>query len=128
MSTDDLALIDERQLVAMEELDRILDGHHVRGPCPVDVVDQRGERRALAAARRAGDEDEPALLGGDLLQDGGQPELVDGADLHGDDAEDQADGAALLEDIAAEPAEAGHAVGEVHFLRFLEALTLLRWT
>ena len=124
VSTDDLALVDERQLIAVEELDRILDGHHVRRPCPIDVVDERGQRGALAAAGRAGDEDEPALLGGDLLQNERQPELVDGPDLHRDDAEDQADGAALLEDVAAEPAEAGHAVGEVHFLRFLEALTL----
>ena len=38
-------------------------------------------------------------------------------DLHRDDAEDQADGAALLEDVAAEAAEARHAVGEVDFLR-----------
>ena len=90
------------------------------------MVDQRRERRALAAAGRAGDEHEPALFVGDLLQDRRQPELVDGANLHRDDAEDEADRAALLEDVDAEASQARHAVGEVDFLRFLELLPLRR--
>ena len=104
-------------VVAVQELDRILDRHHVRRARLVDVVDHRRERRALAAAGRAGDQHEAALFLGDRLEHRRQPELVDRADLHRDDAEDQADRAALLEDVAAEAAEAGHAVGEVDFLR-----------
>ena len=91
---------------------------------PVDVVDHRGERRALAAAGRAGDEHEAALFVGDRLQHRRQPQLVDRPDLHRDDAEDETDGAALLKDVAAEPAEAGDAVGEVDLLRVLEFLAL----
>ena len=60
------------------------------------------------------------------LQDRRQAELVDRADLHRDDAQDEPDRAALLEDVAAEAAEARHAVGEVDFLRFLELLALRR--
>ena len=59
---------------------------------------------------------------------GGSPSSSIGPDLHRDDAEDQADRAALLEDVAAEAAEAGHAVGEVDFLRVLELLALRRRT
>ncbi len=73
----DLALVDDRLMVAVEVLDRILDRHDVRRPRRVDVIDHRGERGALAAAGRAGDEDQAALLLGDLLEDGRQPELVD---------------------------------------------------
>ena len=44
---------------------------------------------------------------------------------HRDDAQDHADRAALLEDVAAEAAEARHAVGEVDLLALLELLALL---
>ena len=102
----DLALVDDRHVVAVQELDRILDRHHVRRARLVDVVDHRRERGALAAAGRAGDEHEAALFLRDLLQHRRQAELVDRADRHRDDAQHEADGAALLEDVAAEAAEA----------------------
>ena len=121
----DLALVDDRLVVPMEVLDRILDRHDVRRARRVDVVDHRGERRALAAAGRAGDEDQPALLLGDLLEDGRQAEVVDRPDAERDDAQDDADRAALLEDVAAEAAEAGHAVGEVDLLGLAELLDVL---
>jgi hypothetical protein len=55
----DLALVDDALLVLVHELDRILDGEDVA--CgSVDVVDHRRERRRLARARRAGDDDEAA--------------------------------------------------------------------
>jgi hypothetical protein len=49
----DLPLVDDRLVVAVQVLDRVLDRHHVRLPGRVDVVDHRGERGALAAAGRA---------------------------------------------------------------------------
>ena len=110
----------------MEELDRILDRHHVRASRAVDVVDHRRERGALAAAGRAGDQHEAAFFLGDSLQDRRQPQLVDRPNLHRDDAQHQADRAALLEDVDAEAPEARHAVGEVELLRLLEFLTLRR--
>ena len=90
----------------------------------VDVVDHAGQRRALAAAGGAGDQDQAALFLGDALEDRRQPQFVDALDPERDDAEDHADGAALLEHVAAEAAQARHAVGEVDFLRVLEALAL----
>src|SRR6476646_2603832 len=62
----DLALVHDGLIVPMEILDRILDRHDVRRARRVDVIDHRGERRALAAAGRAGDEDQPAFLLCDL--------------------------------------------------------------
>ena len=121
-----LALVDDRLRVAVEELDRILDRHHVRLARVVDVVDHRRQRRALAAAGRARDQHEAALFLGDGLEHLRQAQLVDRADLHRDDAKHQPDRAALLEHVAAEAAEPGHAVGEVDFLRVLEFLALLR--
>jgi hypothetical protein len=120
----DLALVHDGALVADEELDRILDRHDVAGLGRVDVVDHRGERRRLPGAGRPGDEDEPALLARQLLEHLRQHELLDRLDLERDDAEHGADRAALLEDVHAEPAEAGHAVGEVHLVRLLELLPL----
>ena len=92
----------------------------------VDVVDHRGERRALAAAGGAGDEHQAALFLRDLLQHRRQAELVDRLDPGRDDAQHQADGAALLEDVAAEAAEPVDAVGEVDVLVLLELLDVLR--
>ena len=88
-----------------------------------------GERGALAAAGRAGDEHEPAFFLGDPLRaPAAAPSSSMVRDLHRDDAEDQPDGAALLEDVDAEAAEARHAVGEVDFLGVLELLALRRRT
>ena len=64
-------------LVPMQVLDRVLDGHDVRGAGRVDLVDHRRERRALAAAGRARDQHEAALLGGNLLQHLRQRQIVD---------------------------------------------------
>ncbi len=102
-----LALVDDRLLVAVQELDRILDRHHVRAavwlmwsisaasvvllPLPVVPVTSTSPRSSSAI----------------VFSTCGRPELVDRPDLHRDDAEHQADGAALLEDVAAEAAEAG---------------------
>ncbi len=119
----DLALRDDGLVVLVQVFDRVLDGDDVRRSRVVDVVDHGREGGALAAARGAGHEHEAALLLRDLLEDGRQVQLVDRLHLEGDD-EHGADGAALLEDVAAEPAEARHAVGEVDLLRVLEPLAL----
>ena len=121
----DFALVDDRPLVADEELDRVLDRHDVAGLVGVDVVDHRGEGGRLARAGRSGHQDEAALLAGDLLQHLGQEQLIDGGDLEGNDAEHDADGAALLEDVDAEPAQAGNAVGEIELVLRLELFLLV---
>ena len=91
----------------------------------VDVVDHRRQRRALAAAGRAGHEHEAALFVGDLAEHRRQQQVVDRQDLRGDDAQHHAHRPALLEDVDAEAAEPGDAVGEVDFLRLDELVALL---
>jgi len=43
----DLTLVDDRLLVGVQDLDRVLDGHDVAAHRRVDVVDHRGEGRRL---------------------------------------------------------------------------------
>ena len=92
----------------------------------VDVVDHRGERRALARTGGAGDEHEAALLVRDALEHLRQAQLVDGRHRRRNDAEDEADRAALVVDVAAEAAQARDAVGQVHLRHLLEPLELRR--
>ena len=63
----DLALVDDAALVAVQDLDRVLDRDDVLAARPVDVADDGGERRRLAGAGRAGDEHEAAMLLGQPL-------------------------------------------------------------
>jgi hypothetical protein len=86
----DLALVDDAALVAVEELDRVLDGHDVVGPGPVDQVDHRRERGRLTGARRAGHEDEAARLLGELGECRRHPELLERLELGRDHAERRA--------------------------------------
>ena len=64
-------------LVGVEDLDRVLDRDDVLAPRPVDVADHRRERRRLADAGRAGDEDEAVVVVGEPLDAGGKPELLE---------------------------------------------------
>src|SRR3954469_17794961 len=68
----DLALVEDRVAVAVEELDRVLDRDDVLVHRPVHVVDHRRERGRLARAGRAGEQDDPALLLGQPRDHGGQ--------------------------------------------------------
>ena len=120
----DLALVDDRLLVAVEELDRVLDRDHVLGAGRVDVVDHRRQAGRLARAGGAGAEDQAAPLLADPLEHRRQHQLADALDARRDDAEHQAHRAALLEDVAAEAAEPGHRVGDVELELLLEALLL----
>ena len=91
-----LALIDDAALVVVEELDRVFDRDDVIGARAVDLVDQRGERRRLTRARRAGEEHEPARLRGELVERGGQLEALERLDLGGDHAERGREALALV--------------------------------
>ena len=64
-------------LVAVQDLDRVLDRDDVLLPRAVDVVDHRRERRRLPRAGRARDEDEAAVLVGEPRDAGRQRELVE---------------------------------------------------
>jgi hypothetical protein len=60
-----LALVDQRLLVRVDELDRVLDRHDVGPPRPVDDVDQAGQGGRLPRAGRTGHEDETPVEGGE---------------------------------------------------------------
>jgi hypothetical protein len=120
----DLALVDHRFLVPMQVFDRVFDGHDVRGAGGVDFVDHRRQRGGLARPGGASYQYQAALFLRDPLEDRRQRQVVDGGDVAGDDAEHHADGAALLEGVAAETAQTGHAVGQVHFVLFLELVAV----
>jgi hypothetical protein len=116
----ELALVDQRLLVLVDELDRILDRDDVRALCRVDVVDHRGERRRLARPGGPRHDDEAARQVAEAEDRGRKPELLGRPDLGGDHPEDGGDPVALLEDVAAEPGDAGDLVPEVDLLVLLE--------
>ena len=117
-----LALMDGRLLVVMQELDRILDGEDVLGPGLVDQIDDRGERRGLAGAGRAGDQDDAVLERGGLGQHRRKIELGEGRNPRRDDAHHDREGAALAEDVDAEPAAVRQRVREIAGPLILEGL------
>ncbi len=121
----DLALVDDRLVFRVQELDGILDGEDVRAGVLVTVIDHRSERRRLARAARADHQYEPAPQHDEVLEIGGHAELLEGRQLRGDEAQDHRDVAALLEDICAEPAEAGLGEGEIDLEVAREPLQLL---
>ncbi len=98
----DLALVDDALLVAVQELDRVLDREDVLGPVPVDLVDQRCEGRRLTGAGRPGDEDDPARLLRELVERRRNPELLERLQLVRDHPERRADGLLLEVDVDAE--------------------------
>ena len=116
----DLALVHDAPVVVVEELDRILDRDDVLPAGPVDVRDHRGERRRLADAGGAGDEDQPAVLLGQLLDAGGQAQALEVGNLVGDDAERERDLAALAERVDAEARQAVGLVGGVELTGLVE--------
>ena len=73
----DLALVDDARVVAVQNLDRVFDRDDVLLSRPVDVIDDRGERRRLSRAGRAGDEHEPAVLFGQAANAGRQSEHLE---------------------------------------------------
>jgi hypothetical protein len=124
VSDVDLALVDDRLLVAVEELDRVLDGDDVLGALAVDqsiiaasVVDLPEPVVPVHSTR-------PRALLADPLEHRRQHQLAGGQDAGRDDAQHQPHRAPLLEDVAAEPAEPGHRVGDVDLELLLEALLL----
>ncbi len=121
----DLALVDDRAFVLVQELDRVLDREDVVLALAVDHVDHRRQGRALAGAGRAGDEDEAARFAGELAQHRRHPEVLQGGDPVWDEAEGGADRAALQVGVDAEAGDVGDRVGEVDLVGDLEAFALV---
>ena len=121
----DLALVDDRAFVLVQELDRVLDRQDVVLVLAVDHVDHRRQGRRLARAGRAGDQDEAARFGAELAQHLRHPERVERGDVLRHQAEGGADRAALEEAVDAEAGDAGDRVGEVELFGVLEAFALV---
>ncbi len=121
----DLALVDDAALVAVDELDRVLDREDVIGAVAVDLVDHRGERRRLTGAGRAGDEDEAARLHRQLGERGRKTELLQRLELFRDHPERGAERLALEVDVDAEAGQTRHVVRGVDLTLDLELLLLL---
>ena len=120
----ELALVDEALLVAVKELDRVLDRHDVELLLAVDLVDHRRLRRRLARARRPADEDQAARLVAEELDDRRQTQLLEAEDLVGNLPVDAADRAALHEVVGPEAGQALDAEREVELEVLLEAVLL----
>ena len=121
----DLALVHDRGLVLVEELDRVLDRDDVQRPALVDRVDHRRERRRLTGARRAGHEDEAPRLARELEEHLRQAELLGRLDQLRHEAEGGGEAVALEVDVDAEAGDAGDGVREVDLAVDLEPLLLL---
>src|SRR5690606_38968453 len=109
----DLALVDEAALVLVHELDWIFDRDDVVGALLVDDVDQRGERRRLAAPGRPGDEHETFGQVAEVEHLRRQAELLGREDLERNLPEDRADALAIPEEIRAEARALGDGVRKV---------------
>ena len=91
-------------------LDGILDRDDVPGVAPVDLLDERGQRRGLAGARGAADEDEAAGQARQCLRPGGQPQRREAGRLRRERAHGRRGPAALPVEVDPEPPDAAHAV------------------
>ena len=103
-------------LVGVQNLDGVLDRDDVPVAGAVDVVDHRGERRRLARAGGAGDQNQPARLVGEALDDLRQAELGDGGSLGRNATHGDPDTASLVKDVDPEAPHAADRVGEVEFV------------
>ena len=121
----DLALVDDAALVAVHELDRVLDRENVVAAGAVDLVDDRRERRRLTGTGRPGDENETARILGEAVQDVREVQLLERLDLLRNEPERRSDRFALVVDVDAEAREARHRVREVELTLQLEVLLLL---
>ena len=97
-----LALVDLAHLVLVDELDRVLDGHHVAAAVAVDVIDHRRQRGGFARAGRARHQHQSARPHADVLGDLRQHQVVDRLDLDRNRPQHRAHVPALPEAVHAE--------------------------
>src|SRR3954453_14647817 len=121
----DLTLVHQRQLVRMQELDRILDGHDVLTRLAVQLIDHRSQGGGLARASGARDQNESALEVRDIGNYGWQSQFVEAKHAKGDGSEGAGDGAALRVDVRAKAGQVLHAEGEVELVLLFERHLLL---
>ncbi len=99
-----LTLIDNRLLVPVEKLDRVLDREDVAGLGRVAMIDHRRERGGLARAGRAHHQHQSARFVDDVLEQRRELEIVDGGNLALDRTDHHPHLAPLLEHVHPETA------------------------
>ena len=109
----DLALRDQALLVRVRVFDGILDRDDVTLLVLVDPVDQGSERRGLAGAGRAGDEDEAAGALEQVLDHERQAQLLEREHGRRQQTEDHAVTALAAEGVGAEARAVAESEGEV---------------
>ena len=119
-----LALINDRFLVQMHELDRVFDRQDVSPPLHVDLVGHRGERCALSRSRRISDEHEAVGQLRERLHHVRQTQLVERWDPLGYQTIDRRHRASLTEHIATEPSQSGNAERQINLFTALNACAL----
>jgi hypothetical protein len=97
----------------MEELDRILERHHMNLRGHIQLVQHRRERRRLARARGTGDENDPRLFLHDLAAKRRQFQRVDRGNLRIEFPHHDCVIAVLPENVHAEAGDVWHRVTRV---------------
>ena len=121
----DLALLNDRAIVVVHDLDRVLDRDDVRPARPVDVTDHRGDRRRLPGAGRSGEQHQATRGIGKLGDHRREQQLIDRRHVRAHPTDRKADHPPLTEHVHAEPADPRHRVAEVGLVRELELLALV---
>ncbi len=120
----DLALVDQRALALVVELDRVFDGDDVRGDQFVHDVDHRREGRRLARSGRAGEQHQAAGKHREIPRDGRCPEFFERIHAVGDEAQSDRDRPELPVDVRAKTSDSLRRVREVDFAALIELLAL----
>ena len=115
----DFPLRNRREVVGVDELDRIFDGDDVDTPRGIEVSDHRGEGRALPVPGGTDHENETTLDLGERLHDRREPQLVEARNAKRDCPHRQGEGASLAVDVDPVAADLGHAVRGVVLLEFV---------
>ncbi len=103
------ALVNRRVVVLMEKLYRVFDGDDVIGLGFVNPIDDRRQRRTLAAARRPGHQHDSVFQFNDLAQLLRQVEIFKARRPRRNYAHDDRMRAALFEDVDAKAAQTRNA-------------------
>src|SRR5215470_7444937 len=97
-----LALVDGRLFVAVQEFDGVLDGEDVVGLVRVHLVENSGERGRFSGSRWASDQHDAIPQVDNFLQCCGEMQFVKSRDFVRDDAHYDGAAAALPENVHAE--------------------------
>ena len=119
-------LLDNRAAVGVLILYRVFDGHHVRRALGIHDIDQRGERRALAAPRRACHQHQPLPALGQLGQRQRQMQRFQRRNARRQQSYAGRQRAALMMDVDTEAPQVLAHETQVHALALLQLLQLRR--